>query len=692
MFGTVTSFVVVSVAWTCCLAPVLVAGQAQFPLSSSVQLSENLTVLRFHDISKDTQSVEEPLRQTLAEGDHFVFGVEVVFNGETYPDIVLTLNEDTETGDTNIYCHPRHLAVAVGPPGPQFSVWSSDHTKGEDVIFISRKSELYVGEVKPNVTVEGKEYPAARFVCVLSGSGAAGTESSLDVDVLYAKRSLVESEQEAMKEILSTCCAGARPCPVSVDSQPSGGDEGDQNPRGNPLDFCHFPGNICDARGRLIRLFMQSFNLKCDFPVDAIKQFKQLRKLDLDSNLLTGDILEIAEELSTIKNLKWLSMNGNDFTGELADGGEGGICELAKTQVEFVSLNLNRIAGSVPECVFGEGSSFTELHLDGNNLTGSLPEFSSSSPLQTLSISGSDLTGMIPESLGELKKLRGLRLSRNKLEGSIPSNLASGESLSALHLDHNNLEGRIPASLASSTSLRDIQLFENNLTGLPEAWELGQVDSPSLHFLDLGSNQIEAAFPVGLGSAQNLSYLNVAHNKFSGSFPDVEGLFPKTSSIILSYNEFTGVLPTAFSTLGLFSGTANQGSGFIFTVAHNNLSGDIPDFLYDSNRPPLLGPNVFLGGNRFTCPEPNQLHTVPDLVCFVKCADQANIIDRKDSREGVSKGAAVAMGVLVVILASVLLVLLITFFVAMRKKKLARKWDNVLGEDTKDIEVGVRRR
>lgn len=702
--GSGAGFLLAFAAWSWCWAGALVAGQVRFP-QSSIQLGENLTVLEFHDLSKDSASVE-PLRQALAEGEHFAFGVEVLHNGETYPDILLTLTEATDTGDTDIYCHPRQLAVAFGAPTPQFSVWSSDHTKGNDVIFISRRSELYVGETSPNVTVDGEVYPAARFVCVLRGTGLAGTESRLDVDVLYAERSLVKQEQEALKNIFDKCCMGDRPCPVDKDSTPRGGNGGNAGKKkGNPLDFCHFPGSICNEDGRLVRLFLQSFNLNCEFPLDEFKEFKQLRKLDLDSNMLNGDILEIAEGLSALENLEWLSANANNISGELAAEGSGGLCELAGGSIEFVSLNLNRIGGGVPECAFTEGSSIKELHLDGNDLVGALPEFSPASPLNTLSVSGARLSGSIPESLGEVEQLRGLRLSRNLLEGVIPSNLASGKFLTAIHLDNNNLEGRIPDSMASSSSLRDLQLFDNNFTGLPQAWEVGPADTSSLRYLHLGSNQIESAFPIGLGDLQNLTYLNIAHNKFGGSLPDVQDLFPALASVIIAYNEFTGSLPASFSSLGLFAGTAAPEGPYIFTVAHNNLTGDIPEFLFDSNRPPYLGPNVFLGGNRFTCPEPDQLHTVPDLICFVKCSEEGNALSQQlltgnedridikdDSRKGVSNNAAITLGVLVAVLASTLVVVLLGLYITMRRKKRTKEIDAVLGEDSKGIEVGVRRR
>ncbi|MCO5599222.1 hypothetical protein L7F22_053322 [Adiantum nelumboides] len=87
-----------------------------------------------------------------------------------------------------------------------------------------------------------------------------------------------------------------------------------------------------------------------------------------------------------------------------------------------------------------------EIHLDGNNLTGMIPEFNSLSNLEVLDLSKNWLTGAIPD-FASLKKLQILNLESNRLSGTIPATLNTLSGLKELYLANNQLEGEIPPSL-----------------------------------------------------------------------------------------------------------------------------------------------------------------------------------------------------------------------------------------------------
>ncbi|MCO5574072.1 hypothetical protein L7F22_027849 [Adiantum nelumboides] len=122
-------------------------------------------------------------------------------------------------------------------------------------------------------------------------------------------------------------------------------------------------------------------------------------------------------------------------------------CELNEGLPRIIAISLSRWAlRGVVYSQFDKLSALTEIHLDGNNLTGMIPEFNSLSNLEVLDLSKNQLTGPIPD-FASLKKLQILNLVNNRLSGSIPATLSSLSSLKELYLANNQLEGEIPPSL-----------------------------------------------------------------------------------------------------------------------------------------------------------------------------------------------------------------------------------------------------
>ncbi|KAM7262874.1 hypothetical protein ACFE04_000557 [Oxalis oulophora] len=95
-----------------------------------------------------------------------------------------------------------------------------------------------------------------------------------------------------------------------------------------------------------------------------------------------------------------------------------------------MGLASNRFEGHLPLW-----SNVTELHLEDNKLSGS-----------------------IPENISQLISLGKLNLSHNRFSGHIPEGLASLNSLSQLDLSYNNLAGRIPARL----KFKESSIYEGN--------------------------------------------------------------------------------------------------------------------------------------------------------------------------------------------------------------------------------------
>ena len=114
--------------------------------------------------------------------------------------------------------------------------------------------------------------------------------------------------------------------------------------------------------------------------------------------------------------------------------------------------------------------SLTEVRMEKNLLTGSLPghTLSRMTSLTTLSLSDNDLSGTIPgEELGGIPSLHYLYLDGNHLVGPLPEKLAqpSGASLLELWVQGNALSGTVPASYVRFSELHDFYIDGNKLTG-----------------------------------------------------------------------------------------------------------------------------------------------------------------------------------------------------------------------------------
>jgi len=135
------------------------------------------------------------------------------------------------------------------------------------------------------------------------------------------------------------------------------------------------------------------------------------------------------------------------------------------SRVTEIKLNNNNLTGTIPS-ELGGLSSLQHLNLINNSLTGTIPsELGGLSSLTKLRLHNNDLTGTIPTELSELANLQILGLSANALTGTIPSQLGNLSSLTGLFLHQNELTGTIPPELGNLTSLRNLWLKDNRLTG-----------------------------------------------------------------------------------------------------------------------------------------------------------------------------------------------------------------------------------
>ncbi|KAJ7957641.1 Mitogen-activated protein kinase kinase kinase [Quillaja saponaria] len=95
-------------------------------------------------------------------------------------------------------------------------------------------------------------------------------------------------------------------------------------------------------------------------------------------------------------------------------------------RITKIDLSRRNLKGEIPPEIKGmEG--LTELWLDGNSLTGLLPDMSSLINLKIVHLEDNKLTGPLPSYLGSLPSLQALFIQNNSFSGEIPSGLLNGK-------------------------------------------------------------------------------------------------------------------------------------------------------------------------------------------------------------------------------------------------------------------------
>ncbi|CAK9163988.1 unnamed protein product [Ilex paraguariensis] len=325
-----------------------------------------------------------------------------------------------------------------------------------------------------------------------------------------------------------------------------------------------------------------------------------LQLLDSSSNLLSG---KIPDWIGNFKFLSSIILSKNSLEGSIPMS----FCKLKR--LRFLDLSSNNFIHSMPSCV--NLSSLRYLHLQGNTLTGHLPNvLSTASSLVTLDLRDNKFSGRIPSWISLLSNLRVLLLKGNDLEGSIPFELCQLIILSIVDLSHNNLSGSIPYCLPSIPFGMKINFDDTFRTGqygrvsyesytrysYRSQLEVGQyiVDGYStsdeveevefitksraesyrgniLYFMsgiDLSWNKLTGPIPPEIGHLSGIHTLNLSHNCLNGSIPETFSLLKQVQSLDLSHNRLSGQIPSQLVELNFLS---------VFTVACNNLSGRTPD-------------------------------------------------------------------------------------------------------------------
>ncbi|XP_058746816.1 receptor-like protein EIX1 [Vicia villosa] len=346
-----------------------------------------------------------------------------------------------------------------------------------------------------------------------------------------------------------------------------------------PYDF----GNI---QNPLQRLDLFGNELQGGVP-ESIRHICTLKSLHLDGNNLNEDISTILHKLSGCArySLQYLGLSFNQITGKLSDFSifptlisldlsnnmlRGRIPDGFPKSLESLSFESNSLEGGIPKS-FGNlcslrwlylsenklsedlsvilhnlsfgcaKDSLQELHLDSNQITGTVPDMSMFSSLGTLDLSNNSLRRILKVSTFPYH-LENLYLDFNDLEGVITdSQFGNMSMLKELYLSENSLslifrENWVPAFQLNTIGLRSCMLGPS----FPK-WLQSQ---KLLQRIDISNAKISDAVPVWFWTqTKNLNFMNISYNNLFGTIPNLPIRFYEGSEVFMDSNQFEGSIP-----------------------------------------------------------------------------------------------------------------------------------------------------
>ena len=245
---------------------------------------------------------------------------------------------------------------------------------------------------------------------------------------------------------------------------------------------------VCAMKGGIIEsIRLDNNNLKGILPAE-IFLLSNLVELSLADNQLTSTIP--TQGIERLIHLKFLNLGNTSILGPLPSA-LGSLESL-----EVLDLSDNQLSGTLP-LTFANLVNLTDLHLQKNDLTGSLPGalVANMTNLKQLYLFRNKLSGSIPPEIGNLSSLEDLLLYRNQLNSSIPTTIGDLSYLQRLWLDRNSLTGTIPRELGFLQELQRLNLFQNQLSGTISS-ALGR--ATSLEQIRLEGNNLSGAVPARL--------------------------------------------------------------------------------------------------------------------------------------------------------------------------------------------------
>ncbi|CAL5391016.1 unnamed protein product [Camellia sinensis] len=325
----------------------------------------------------------------------------------------------------------------------------------------------------------------------------------------------------------------------------------------NDFDNSHIPSEISHLL-ELVSLNLSSSVFSGQVPLE-ISKLSKLVSIDLSFNVDSANLGGLKLEkpglrslLQNLTNLKVLRLNDVSISSEVPD-------TLANlTSLAILGLENCGLHGEFPISIFYL-PNLQVLDVSSNGyLTGHLPEFHPSSPLQHLMLSDTSFSGKLSDSIGNLNFLNQLDFSGCYFSGSLPASLGNLTQLNYVSLSSNkfnvgtlqlfskltklielflrdiNLYGSVSV-LSNLTQLISLDLSSNRLSG--EITHLTNVTH--LIMLDLSINQLRSPTPWSFSKLKNLQILYLSFNNLRGLDLEIFLMLKHLTLLDLSGNKLT---------------------------------------------------------------------------------------------------------------------------------------------------------
>ncbi|CAH9077696.1 unnamed protein product [Cuscuta epithymum] len=325
------------------------------------------------------------------------------FEDEFFLKLAARVNFGALTGDAVRY-----------PDDPYDRIWSSDmNTRPNFLVGVAPGTERI--NTSKHINTNTREYPPVKVM----QSAVVGTKGSL-----------------SYRLNLEDFPANARACAYFAEIQDLGPSETRKFKMEQPYipDYSNAVVNIAENANGSYTLYEPSYmNVTFDF----VLSFAFVKTHDSVLGPLLN-AMEISKYIKIAAKTDQLDVNALDAISSMSVGSdwtEEGGDPCIPTQWEWV------------ECSTATPPRITKIALSGKNVKGEIPhEINNMEGLTELWLDGNFLSGLIPD-MSKLINLRVLHLERNNLTGALPAFLGSMPRLQELNVSHNSLTGEIPLPL-----------------------------------------------------------------------------------------------------------------------------------------------------------------------------------------------------------------------------------------------------
>ncbi|KAJ1443715.1 Leucine-rich repeat [Sesbania bispinosa] len=297
-------------------------------------------------------------------------------------------------------------------------------------------------------------------------------------------------------------------------------------------------------------------------------------------NLASCNLVEFPKFLGDLNELTSLYMPYNSLTGKIPPL----ICNFKF--LVHLDLSFNNLSGMVPTCLGNFSQSLEILMLQGNKLSGLIPQtYMMKSSLKMIDLSNNNLQGQLPRAMVNCRMLEYLDVSYNQINDSFPFWLGALPELKVIALHHNQLHGPIwcpmTCTFPNFTSLCSLTMsslkfaFRNN----PDLKSMKTSNMSQLQyehstwkwigrchrrlkgalFAHLSNNMLTGRIPSSLGKLSNLEALDLSLNSLSGKIPQQLTELTFLSFLNVSFN-ISQVLYHKNKQFATFEGNSFEGN------------------------------------------------------------------------------------------------------------------------------------